>query len=115
MRWIVIIIVIIVYWFLIGMGLNFLLQDPFITSEGIVGNTSFNIPNTENVNMTQLQNPEQTTLRTFPNTLKIMFGFRTPIPAAIPQTLAGILSFLNWFLIVIFGIAVYRIVNPLAA
>ena len=114
MRWIVIVIVIIAYYFLLGIGLNFLLQDPFITSAEGVGNKSFSFDATD-VNMTVLNLEDQTTLRSFPNALQIMFGFRTPLPTAIPQTVTSILSFLNWFLLIIFGIAVYRLVNPIAA
>lgn len=100
---------------MLGIGLNFLLQDPFITSEGIIGNTSFTIQDTSNLNMTILEPTDTPTLKSFPNALKIMFGFRTPIPTAIPQFLASFLSFINWFLFIIFGLAVYRLINPLAA
>lgn len=114
MKWIVIIIVIVVYWFLVVMGLNFLLQDEFILSAGAEGNTSFSVFNTTDINMTTDELTEQTSLRSFPSALKVMFGFRTPIPAAIPATLASILSFINWFLVILLGISVYRIINPLA-
>lgn len=115
MKWIVIIIVIVSYWFLIGIGLNFLLQDEFILSVGAEGDTSFFIPNTTNVNMTTDELIEgRTSLRTFTSSLKVMFGFRTPIPSAIPQTLVVILSFTNWFMVILLGISIYRIINPLA-
>jgi hypothetical protein len=43
-----------------------------------------------------------------------MFGFRTPIPAAVPQTLTSIISFINWLMVILLGISLYRIINPLA-
>lgn len=111
MRYITITIVIIIYFFLISLGLNLLLQDDFILAEGMEGNTSFNIPDTSDINMTTDELSEQTTLRTFPSILSIMFGFRTPIPNGLPQTLVVIISFMNWFLIILLGISAYKIIN----
>lgn len=114
MKWIVIIIVIVSYWFLIGMGLNYLIQDEFILSAGSEGNSSFIVPDTSNINMTTDELTETTSLRSFPTALKVMFSFRTPIPLAIPQVLTVILSFINWFLVILLGISIYRVINPLA-
>ena len=114
MRYITILIVIVVYWFLLGIGLSLLIQDEFIMAQAVEGNTSYNLFNVSDVNMTTDDIGEQTTLRTFPSVLKMMFGFRTPIPQGIPSIIAVLLSFINWFALIFFGIAVYRVINPLA-
>lgn len=118
MRYITILIVITVYWFLLGLGLSFLIQDEFIIASAFEGNTSYNLIDEDDINMTAMvynsEDIEGTTLRTFPSVLKMMFGFRTPIPQGIPSIFAVLLSFTNWFALIFFGIAVYRVANPLA-
>ncbi len=115
MRWIVVIMVIVAYYFILGFGLSFLIQDEFIIAEAIEGNTSLTLVNTSIINLTTSEFSTDTNLRSFPNALGIMFGFRTPLPAAIPQSLTVIISFINWFLLILLGTAVYRIINPIAA
>ena len=115
MKMIVIIMVIIVYYFLLGFGINLILQDTLLVAANIEGNTTLQLVDTSNINMTVFNPIEgETTLRSFPNTLKIMFGFRTPKVVGFPNIIAVILSFINWFLLIIGGVAVYRIINPLA-
>ncbi len=116
MKMIVIVMVILVYWFLLGIGINLLLQDELIVSAN-VGNNSLNKFDATNLNMTTLNpsNDGNPTLKTFVSTLKIMFGFSTPIAIGIPSLVAQIISFTNWFLFLIGGLAVYRLANPFAA
>jgi len=107
--------VIIVYYFLLGVGLTLLLQDVLLVSATGEGNTTYSLLNTTDINMTSDEMiGEGKTLKTFPNTLKIMFAFSTPKIAGLPSTLVAFISFINWFLLIIFGISVYRIINPLS-
>ena len=57
---------------------------------------------------------ETSTLRSFINTLNTMFGFRTPALSNIPDYIAVIISFINWFLVILLGISIYRIANPIS-
>lgn len=112
MRYITIVIVIIVYWFLLGMGLNFLLKDTLLVSAEMGSN--YSMINISNVNMTTDELTDEVSLKSFPSALKIMFGFRTPEINGLPSILTFIISFINWFLVIMMGISIYRIINPLA-
>lgn len=114
MRYITIIIVVVCYFFLMSIGLNLLLKDSLIVSASPVGNDSFISINASSINMTTEEIPDEVSLKSFPSALKVMFGFRTPIPDAIPATGAAIISFMNWFLMILLGISLYRVINPLA-
>ena len=111
MRWVVVIIAIVVYFFLVTTGLNSLLKDEFYNSPAGDGNTTFTVPDTTNVNVSILDG-EDTSFRTTFSMFKLMLGFRTPVPSTIPQSLAGLLSFINWFLIALLLLALYRLLNP---
>lgn len=114
MKYITIVIVIISYFFILSLGLNMMLSDISILSIQPEGNTSFFIMNTSSVNMSTSEIPEGVSLKSFPLALKVMFSFRTPIPSAIPKTAATIISFINWLVMILLGISLYRIINPLA-
>lgn len=106
---------IIIYWFLLGMGLNFLLQDTLVVAESSNANQSYSLMNTSTINMTTTGGtPEKPSLKSFINTLKMMFAFSTPEVAGLPSAVTFVISFVNWFLMVFFGIAVYRVANPLS-
>lgn len=114
MRYITILITIICFWFLLGVTLTSLYSDSFLVSGGEI-NTSYETinPGTD-INMSTLQPEGTTTLVSFVNALKTMFGFRVPALSNIPNELAVILSFINWFLLIILGISIYRLANPLS-
>jgi len=57
---------------------------------------------------------DTTTLLSFGNALRTMFAFRTPQFSEIPDFIAVVISFMNWFLVIALGISLYRILNPLS-
>ncbi len=111
MRYITILISIILFWFLLSVILTSMFQDPFITNP--TQNTNFSI-DVDSVNMTTDDPVETTTLRSFVNALGVMFAFRSPVLSGVPSIISTLLSFLNWFLVILLGISIYRIANPIS-
>lgn len=113
MRYITILITIIFYWFLLGLTLSFMYQDSFINSPSLDSNYT-SVGATSNINFTTDEYTNQTTPITFINVLKTMFLFRVPKSVGMPYLMTFIISFINWILIILLGISIYRIINPLA-
>lgn len=115
MKPITIIFTVVFYWFLLGVGLNFLLLDTLVTATGAGTNQTYSTFNTTGLNMTTTEStPETTSLKSFPDTLKMMFAFKTPTAIGIPKIIGTIISFMNWVLVIFFGLSVYRLINPFA-
>lgn len=110
MKYITLVIVIVSYWLLLGFGLNLLVRDEFITSQSMTGNQSYVYLDTSQINLSSEELSEDTSLSAFPSSLKIMFGFRTPIPQGLPTALVVVISTINWFLFILAGISLYMII-----
>lgn len=116
MKWQVIAIMIMIYWILLGTILSYAVQDSYLFTPSMTGNQSYNIPfDTDAVNLSTLQAVgDDTTTRSFPEAMRIMWTFRTPT-SGFPEGISDFLSTINWMLVILFGTAVYRILNPLSA
>lgn len=114
MRYITILMTIIIYWFLLGIMLTNVYNDDFFTNIGEINSSYETISSSTDINMSVDEPTDTTTLRSFGNALKTMFGFRVPKFSGIPNSIATVLSFINWFLLIILGVSLYRILNPIS-
>ncbi len=115
MRYITILMAIIVWWFLVAMGLGFLSQDEFINSNQLDGNTSFDTIGTEGMNFTSLDFPEQNSISKWKTAISFLFGFNLGTNLDIPVAVAVIITFINWFSVLLSIVCIYKIGNPLSS
>lgn len=119
MRYIEIIILIMIYFTSLTLGLTYMQKDEFINVafQGNITNLQTGVT-TSNINMTSASatpyDSDKPTARGFLNTLSVMFSFATPT-SVFPPGLAQVIVIFDWILITIFGIAVYKIANPVSS
>ena len=100
---------IIVFWFIISITLTGMAQDSSIQQANFTGNTTTVIDvNTNFVNMSALPSESTTTPVTFMNMLGRLFTFRLSGIIDMPEFISSIISFLNYLIILILGILVFR-------
>lgn len=105
------------FWVLLGISLGYVLQDEVLVSQGLIGNQSWTIEktglNTYNYSIDETTNTARTPTSAF-NTLRVMFGFGIP-SENFPNGLAYFISTLNWLLLVILIITIYKLANPVSS
>jgi hypothetical protein len=103
-----------VFWFLLGFLLTQAGKDDTLRELSQI-NSSYDASDfLTSTNMSVDSPTDTTTLRSFGNALRTMFGFRASQQSGMPQSFASIISFINWFLVIILGISLYRILNPIS-
>lgn len=107
MSYVKILIGIICFWFFLSLTLSYIGND-FI----IDGNTTYSTINRSAFNISSSQDYEPTRTN-FLDMLFRMFTFSIST-ALIPASLNIFISFLNWILLLLLIICVYRIANPLS-
>ena len=113
MRYIVILLMAIFWWFLVGMGMNFLLlDDVLLTNAGLSGSANYTALNTDTINFSAETIGEDTGISNIKTGLKFLFGFRiTENVFEVPNLIRDILSFMNWLILIITLISVLKVVN----
>lgn len=112
MKNIVILIVTALFWIIFGTFVNYVASDNALQEITSIGNTSFS---TELINTTQLtggtvdDSPKSST--GFVNTAKILFGLGIPT-TSMPRGVALFISSINWLLVLVMMIVIYRLVIP---
>jgi len=89
-------------------------SDSFIAQPDVDDNFTLDITSDTFINMSTSEPKTTSTLKSFIDALRIMFTFRVSGVSGVPNVVSTILSFINWFLVILLGISIYRIVNPLA-
>ncbi len=113
MKNIIILTSILVYWFLLGTSLFYFSQDPVIAQELSTGNQSFDVfLNTSNMNITTVKSDSYSSPAGLLDVLALMFGFRTPDFALFPKPISLFIGFINFILVIIGAITVYRLALP---
>lgn len=114
MRYIILLMIIIVYWFLVSTGIGFLLEDELIFSQDISGQANFTL-NTSGINMTSADVPTEQSISKWKTGLRFLFGFKMPISLQIPIFLRSLIAFINWFILILTIICLYKIGNPISS
>lgn len=105
---------ILVFWIVLSLFIAQLVSDPVVSSSGSIGDTNYTTGST-NVNVSDLRNDGSAgSSGGIQNALGMMFGFTMPSTLDMPQQIVTILSIFNWFLVLLSGILLYRIINPFA-
>ncbi len=115
MRYIVLLIVLIVYWFLIAVGMGFLVQDEFISSGGIGVNTTYTALETEGINFSSIDAPTENSISKWKTSMGFLFGNRLSTQLDMPPILNFIISFINWLSVILIAICIYKIGNPISS
>ena len=114
MKYIVILIMIISFWFLLGMSLTYINNDIVLSElsddEHDI-NTSFQIQDSSAWNITE-QGDDVNRGSILDMTIR-MFTYRVP-ESLLPTGFNIFLSLLNFMLLLLFIISLYRIINPLS-
>ena len=108
----------VVWWFSLIIGTNFLLLDTTLINAGIEGNTTLNTPEgaRDTLNFSSdISSHESTGIKTFKTAVQILFGFTVPDNFELPSILVIIISFINWIALVLTIVTVYKLVNPLSS
>lgn len=108
------VIIIPIFWFALGFILTAIVSDTSL--DGIsAGNGNFTNIDVSSFNSSDSQvGGSSTGGADLLDSLKIMFGFSIPTNSGFPQFLVTLISFINWLLVIIFGVAIYRVLNPFA-
>ena len=109
MKPLIIMVSIMIFWLMLFITLSYVLADTSLI-EINVNTSNFNVTS-ENINFNELQN--QGSLSRFIDAVKIMFAYHIPT-ATFPKGIINILSSINWLLVIVFGICIYRVANPFA-
>lgn len=112
MKNIIILILIIFYWFVLSTVLTYMFQDEFLSSALIEGNETYDIEiNTTFMNITsgQPSGVGQSTPISFLSMTGRIFTMRIPF---IDSQINFIISFINWLMILVLAIVIYRLVSP---
>lgn len=107
--------VIIVYWFLIGIGTSLIVQDNLLFSENLEGGSNYSALETSAINYSSFDSPESNTLSKWKTALSFLFGFKLPETLGAPAFLRGVIAFINWFVLLLTVICLYKIGNPLSS
>lgn len=105
------IIVIIIFWFLLAQGLTYMANDPALSELASIGNNTYSLIDVQEgaINISSVggsgTNPES-----FISMLIRMFTFRIPSFIA-PSGINIFINFINYFLLVIMGLLIYRLVR----
>lgn len=120
MRDLVILSMIVIFWFVLGGMLTALYEDPLIKASLVQGNSTYItdidvntlIDNVSNPNDIPLFQPSvQTKTKGFLDMTIRMFTFRIPVVPGIPLMFTTSITFLNYFLLLITGLIVYRLIR----
>ena len=112
MKFIVIIILIVFWWFIVGATLTSMVNDSFISGESLTGNNSYTVGDATVFNSSGVYN-EDASKKSFLDMSVRMFTFRVPT-SLLPTGFNAFLSFLNWFLLILMVVSIYRLANPLS-
>ena len=112
MKFIVIIILIVFWWFIVGATLTSMVNDSFITGETLTGNTSYSVGDPTVFNASG-DYSESASKKSFLDMSVRMFTFRVP-SSLLPSGFNALLSFFNWFLLILMIVSIYRLANPFA-
>lgn len=100
---------IVLFWFLFTFGTSSLV-DSIATDVSISANTSL-VPDIRGIdNFTVDDIPGQVTGISYLNMLKRIFTFRIP-DLGVPNTVGVFISFFNYFLVLLLGLIIYRLVR----
>ena len=112
MKDLVFIIVIISFWFILASGLSYMANDPALSElSALDGNNTYTLISTQEsaINISSVSG-EGTNPESFVSMLIRMFTFRIP-KAIAPAGINLFINFLNYFLLVILGLLIYRLVR----
>lgn len=100
---------IIVFWFVMSIGVYLMQSDNYIDTT-ISGNQSSTINPTGQINITDSVDYSNPTPKTYVDMLGRMFTFRLST-IGYPSFISSIISFINWFLVMLLGILIYRLIR----
>lgn len=100
------------YFFIISTTLTYISADPALAEYSLDGNVTFIIDqNTSSINLTgDINDPDPSPGSILDMTVR-MFTFRLP-SSIVPSSLNFIINFINWILLIILAIVIYRLVVP---
>ena len=113
--YVVLLIVLIVYWFLIAVGMSFLVQDEFIASSGIGVNTTYTVLETKDINFSSIDAPTENTISKWKTSIGFLFGNKLSTTLDMPPILNFLIGFMNWISVILIAICIYKIGNPISS
>lgn len=120
MKDLVILSVILVFWVSLGSILTYIYQDPLIVADLVAGNSSYVINIDSSIYAGNLSETDSeiviigtTASKTkgFLNMIGRMFTFRIPAAESIPSGITSIIEWVNFGLLLIVGLIVYRLIR----
>jgi hypothetical protein len=103
---------IILFWIILGTFTFYFSQDNSLNSNQAVGASNYStVALATSFNSTSDWNTQTSSLSSIGNTLKFMFLFQMPT-TGMPNGIAVFISVLDWLLVLILFIVVYRLASP---
>lgn len=109
MKDLVILTSIIVFWFFLGSILTFIAADSTLSTTALFGNASYEADLTD-FNLSDEEVSGTTNPLTLWDSLSFLFGFKSPT-TDFPSGLKLFVNFLNWFLVIMAGVILYRLIR----
>ena len=114
MKYIVILITVIIYWFLLSISMGLLIQDQTLISSDISGESNYSALDTTSLNYSAETIGENTGISQFKTGISFLFGFSMPTNVyGVPDSLRNIISFFNWFILILTVAAFLKVANIL--
>ena len=113
MKYIVLLIMIIGWWFFVILGMNFLiLDDTLAAAANPEGSANYSALDTGSINFSAESVGENTGVSQTKTALKFLFGFSVPDNVyGVPNIIRNIISFINWVVAVLTIITIIKVVN----
>jgi hypothetical protein len=117
MKDMVIIIAIVIFWGILGLSLTYIFQDSSIQQLNLEAQDSSNrtyiLANTSQsyLNITSDELQTDTSSKGFLDMVVRMFSFRIPSSVGLPEVVISFIEILNFILLLILGLVVYRLVR----
>jgi hypothetical protein len=113
MKDMIILSTIIVFWFLLALGLAYTYEDELIITELQEGNSSYiiDVDTSQSFNITDQTEQDFTETKGFISMLFRILTFRIPRVSSIPNGLITFIEFFNFLLVLLFGLMIYRLIR----
>lgn len=106
---------IIVFWFFLFISTNLAFEDGLLIS-GVSQELNFSQLNgSDFINTSGEVVSDSIGQSNIKNSLKFMFGLKIPSIVGFPETVRLFIGFINWFLLILVFISIYKIANPLSS
>ena len=113
MKYIVLLIMIIGWWFFIILGMNFLILDNTLsTAANPEGTSNYSALNTGSINFSAESVGTETGVSQIKTALKFLFGFSLSDDVyGVPSIIRNIISFINWIVALLTIITLLKVAN----